>query len=525
MSSTNKPMGFSMPMYRDIVPKAIRPWIYVLIALCFQLTGGVYLGSLNNMIGGNAVMREDILMCMYATLCGMAIYFPILFRMKFRFTNKTLLLCSALTIALCNYLSTVVDTLPLLWLVCFISGCAKIQGTFECMSNIQLWISPKREFTVFFPVLHIIILSSIQISDIMAIWLSDIATWHYMHLLIIGITLCICMFISLFTKHVRIIKKMPLVGIDWLGAILWAVISLCIAYLFNYGEWYNWWESRTVCNLTTIIILLIVAALYRMNTIRHPYIEPAMWKYKHLPTILLLIGIVEAILASEHVLENIFYEDGMEYSEVTCSILNIPTLTGILIGCGFSLLWMKVLKLSYLRLIMVGLLAVSTYIIMFYLTISTDINIEKLYPIVGIRGFGYAVLSITFMTTLEEIMTFKHFFQSLSVFNMIHMLLGGVMGCAAYAFGIRYLVADNISRIGLYIDNVNRDFNISHNIAGIMTNIQMVSIKQLFGVVSFISLAMIIGAMLYDMPYTRSNLKRIPHWRPLGIKLRRESKH
>ena len=58
-----------------------------------------------------------------------------------------------------------------------------------------------------------------------------------------------------------------------------------------------------------------------------------------------------------------------------------------------------------------------------------------------------------------------------------------------------------------------------------MTNIQMVSIKQLFGVVSFISLAMIIGAMLYDMPYTRSNLKRIPHWRALGIKLRRESKH
>ena len=105
------------------------------------------------------------------------------------------------------------------------------------------------------------------------------------------------------------------------------------------------------------------------------------------------------------------------------------------------------------------------------------------------------------------------------------MLLGGVMGCAAYAFGIRYLVADNISRIGLYIDNVNRDFNISHNIAGIMTNIQMVSIKQLFGVVSFISLAMIICAMLYDMRYTRSNLKRIPHWRPLGIKLKRESKH
>ena len=49
------------------------------------------MGALNQMIGSMSLMREDILMCMYANLTGMAIYFPLLFRMKFRFTNKTLL--------------------------------------------------------------------------------------------------------------------------------------------------------------------------------------------------------------------------------------------------------------------------------------------------------------------------------------------------------------------------------------------------------------------------------------------------
>ena len=129
-----------MPMFRSFVPRKMQPWIYLFIAVTFQLSGGVYLGALNQMIGSMSLMREDILMCMYANLAGMAIYFPLLFRMKFRFTNKTLLTSAALGVLLCNLIAPHITFLPLLWLICFIEGMCKIQGTFECMSNIQLWM-------------------------------------------------------------------------------------------------------------------------------------------------------------------------------------------------------------------------------------------------------------------------------------------------------------------------------------------------------------------------------------------------
>lgn len=140
---------FVLPMFRSFVPRKMQPWIYLFIAVTFQLSGGVYLGALNQMIGSMSLMREDILMCIYANLAGMAIYFPLLFRMKFRFTNKTLLTSAALGVLLCNLIAPHITFLPLLWLVCFIEGMCKIQGTFECMSNIQLWMTPKRDFTVF----------------------------------------------------------------------------------------------------------------------------------------------------------------------------------------------------------------------------------------------------------------------------------------------------------------------------------------------------------------------------------------
>lgn len=93
---------FAMPMFRDFVPRALQPWIYIFMAATFQLSGGIYLGALNEMIGGMALMREDLMMCLYANLAGMAIYFPILFRMKFRFTNRTLLTAAAAGALVCN---------------------------------------------------------------------------------------------------------------------------------------------------------------------------------------------------------------------------------------------------------------------------------------------------------------------------------------------------------------------------------------------------------------------------------------
>ena len=102
--------------------------MYVFIAFTFQFSGGLYLGTLNQMMGETALMREDLLMCLYANLAGMAIYFPLLFRMKFRFTNKTLLCAAATGVLLCNLLAPHITFLPLLWLVCFIEGMCKIQA-------------------------------------------------------------------------------------------------------------------------------------------------------------------------------------------------------------------------------------------------------------------------------------------------------------------------------------------------------------------------------------------------------------
>ena len=107
----------------------------------------MYLGALEDIQGSTNFMIEDLMMLLYANLAGMAIYFTMLFRMKFRFTNQQLIIGSAIVVSVCNLVTIHTTFMPLLLVVCFIEGMAKLQGTFEHMSNIQLWITPRRDLS------------------------------------------------------------------------------------------------------------------------------------------------------------------------------------------------------------------------------------------------------------------------------------------------------------------------------------------------------------------------------------------
>ncbi len=521
MSSAAQPMPFSMPMFRSFVPERMRPWIFVFFAFTFQFSGGLYLGSLNQMMGETTLMREDLLMCLYANLAGMAIYFPLLFRLKFRFTNKTLLCAAAAGILFCNLLAPHITFLPLLWVVCFIEGMCKIQGTFECMSNIQLWMTPTRDFTVFFPMLHIVILGSMQLSDLLSTYLMYYYHWDYMQLFMCGIMIIDLLVLTVCTRHFRMFKKLPLFGVDWLGAVLWAVLLLEIAYLFDYGDWYDWWNSPVICRLSIVVIVTFVFCLWRMFMIRHPYYEPKMWTYRNLLPVFVLIALVEMLLATEHVLEEVYLEEVMHYATMTGVMLDWPALVGVLSGCLFAYWWMHIRRFNFLRLIIVGFLGILGYLIGFYFTISADIHISQLYLPIACRGFAYAVLSVTFMTYLEEIMTFQHFFQALSVFNMLHMVVGGVVGAAIYTRGLAYYLPDNIARYGSAIDGVvasRLSVALPHFMEGFVSQMMEISIKQIYGWTIYACIFFLLLSFLYDMPMRR-DFKKMPSWHKIRAQI------
>lgn len=517
------PMTFAMPMFHDFVPKAIRPWIYLLLAFCFQFSNGMYLGAMNNIVGEWGIMREDVQMCLYATLIGMALYFPVLFRMKFRFTNKLLIMSAAVVILVCNLVATFRLSLPVLWIVCVICGMAKIQGTFECLSTIQLWMTPKRDFGVFFPILHIVLLTSIEFTGYLAAWFAYDMHWTYMYWFVASLMILVLLVQATLTRPFHAMPQIvPLNGIDWFGAILWCVFWMQVAWLLNYGDWLDWWHSSAFRLITGTMLLTFAVCLQRMFNHPKPYFELAMWRYHNVVPVILLIGVVEALFSCEHVLEMIYYEEVMHYADHTYEALNQWSLIGIWAGCLFSLGWLRLMRWNVYKLIAFALFAFCLYAGGFYFLVDTNINIEQLrIPLVW-RGFSYAVLCISFMWCLHAIMSFEHFFQALSVFNVLHMFVGGLVGAALHAFGMKYYMADGFARCSEYIDSVRMtasNVNLPQLMNTVVEGFMAQSIKILFGWTLLAGLFFALLMMLWDIPMVRHQIKYIPLWPNVGMRV------
>ena len=236
---------FRVPSFNGYIPRRLQPWIYLLFAFIFLMSGGIYGGAMSQVMGEYSLMREDVLMIIMFNVVGVAMPFPFLFKMKFHFTNRQLLLNAALVVAACNFLIMWTDSVPVMCILAYIAGFFKLCGTFECMSNIQLWMTSKRDFTIFFPLLYCIVLGNMFLSP----WVTEhliyiYQDWRIINWTMTGALLLVALIVYVTTHDFRFMKPLPFISLDYLGCFLWSAWMLEFIFFFTYGEHYNWLDSK-----------------------------------------------------------------------------------------------------------------------------------------------------------------------------------------------------------------------------------------------------------------------------------------
>ena len=510
--------GFAMPMMKGWVPRCIQPWMYVLTAFCFQFSGGMYLGALDGIRGTTNFMIEDVLFLLYATLAGMAVYFPLLFRMKFRFTNQQLLCCSAIVLGVCNIITMHCQSMPVLTVVCFIAGMAKIQGTFECMSNIQLWITPKRDFAAFFPVLHIILLTAIEGSGWLAAWFGHHFTWQMMHVFTVGtmsfvlITQIICC-----RPFCPMPRRLSLKGIDFQGALLICGLMLVLSYIAVYGDYYMWLDSLRIRLATGVAFVIFAFMLYRLHYYRYPYVELSLFTRRNVVLILVVTFFAELAFGAEHTMEEILYSEVISLEELTKETQYMWALLGMYTGILLDLYWLKVRKWKIWKLFGIAFISIAFYGMLMYFTLDINANIEQYRLAIFLRGFAYAILSPALMWALNEsVPSLEQFFMGLFVFNVLHMYLAGAAGYGIYSTIFSHFMNENMMSYGQQLTLTHLDmahFNLGEFIGNdFLHSMMMVTIKQVYGYVIWLALALAAIFLLCDIPAVRTNIRKVPRW-------------
>ena len=251
-----------IPYFKEFLPTPVCIGLSLFFAMVFQFNGGVFLPAATQMSSALGCIQEDVTMAGYASFIGMTVIFPILFRLKSRFTTRSIFMTVCPVLILCNLITMHTENIFLMICVCFVSGFFRMWGTFECFSNTRLSITPSGNFSVFYPVIYIIVLESIQLSGLVTMHINDWANWQYMHWFVIAMLMVVWICVMCLTRTIRLGKKIPLYGIDWIGLLLWTAMLFAIVFICIYGDFYDWLDS---VQIRSCIVIAVVSLLININ--------------------------------------------------------------------------------------------------------------------------------------------------------------------------------------------------------------------------------------------------------------------
>ncbi|MFV0468129.1 MAG: hypothetical protein ACK5MK_04270 [Dysgonomonas sp.] len=529
------PQGkYRIMTFKDFVPDWLRFAILFMGVILFQFSGSIYLTNLNEVVGGKALTSEDIKLISAASFIGMTMIFPILFRIKFRFMSRTILLMVCSVIIVGNLICMYSDNMLVLLVVSFIVGAFKMIGTFECFSTSQLKITPTRDFTVFFSVVYLVVLGSIQLSGLLTAEISYLFNWQYMYVLIIGLQLIYMIVVYCLVRPIRFMKKLPLYQIDWLGMGLWSLVLLLINFIFEYGKRLDWLDSEYIRIAIIATVILLACAIQRMFGIRRPFIMPEAFRYKNLLKAMGLLAILQIFLSTSNVIMSSFTGGILHYDILHNTSLNWVVFIGVLVGAAFAFYWVSIYRGSYKIIFFIGFLAFVLHHFILYFVFQPGIAKEDLYLPYFLRGAGYVILYISIAIYAAQGIPFPHFFASLTVLGFVRSAIGGTLANSLCSNILQYFQKKDLMNLSQNMDLVdplsNRVFAdaLEHSLASGMTmeqaqasatstlynvtNMQamLLSWKEYFGLVTIFGIIVLLGILLNSyMTPTRFRLPKM----------------
>ncbi|MCM1349398.1 MAG: hypothetical protein NC338_08300 [Firmicutes bacterium] len=526
MADRHAPQGpFDIPDVPNIIPRRLKPWLFIVFLLIIQFSGGIYLAAVTDMVGTTALMRQDILMAGYASLIGMSLNFCVMFRLKFRFSNRvSLLTCCAVLIA-ANYICANTTCVPLLVATCFVAGWFRMWATFAINSTIQLWITPVRDMAVFFCYVYLVVDGVIQLSGIATVYTIFISQWEQMHLIMSGLLALMMVAVLLLVKPVKGPMQIPLLGIDWPGSLLWGVFMLCFTFVCVYGDFYDWWEAPEIQAATVIGVAALAVNLWRATFLHHPYISFLAMRNRNVIRATLVYLVFYTLMSTEHLFEHSYAEAILGFDSTNLIDLNWYVFAGILVGCLFTYLTFARRKWRYKTMTAIGFSLACIYLGYFYFTIDYGVEKEMLFIPLFVRGCASVIIAIVFLTSIVQ--SGLHFFifpQALTINGFTGAVMGVTLGPALLGEFFSRVMASNFALLSAGIDAAApaASMPLGQLMGMVQRQALVVSMKEVFGWLLIAGIACTVAVLL-----SYSNVRPwaiFPKWRKIRKFIVRETR-
>ena len=432
-----------LPNFRDWVPDGMRIALYLFFLFTFQFCNGMYFTAFEDMKGGLSITPADVSMMGQTVLIGLTFYFPLAFRLKFRFPNKWNLVFAASLQILCNLLFPHLESMPLRMLVCYLGGFCRLYGTFECFSNLLPRITPTYNYAVFLSFVFFIVLGCINVFDWMQVQIIYRFGWKMLHLASCGLLLTTVLLELLTMKSFRAAPKMKLYGINWLGMLTWSIFILSLIFIFTYGEQLGWFHSAYIKGAAAMACFSLAYGIWGMYHLRHPFIDRQAFLLPHFWTIMGIFLLLDILLSAQTVLQNTFCTAVMGMDRLALADLKWLDFAGQALGALFcwQMLVRKLITPKWMTCI--GLGAIVAYMIMMFALMAPGTDVAHLALPLILCGFGHVTIFIVLTTYVQATANFIFYFQMICLLGFIRTGVGAPIGDALLERGMHALLPYN----------------------------------------------------------------------------------
>ena len=180
------------------------------------------MGNIGQMMSSTGIVSEFFLLGNFAGTIGMALYIPMIMRIKMRFRSKELMITALLTMAIMITVIATTTSGVVIVGASLIFGVAKMVGMIEVLLPVQFILSRNGEKNRFYAIFYPAALILGQFGGITASIFSQSLSWQGIHFYAAATLLIMALVCVVFMHNKRFAKKMPLYYVDWMGLLLFS---------------------------------------------------------------------------------------------------------------------------------------------------------------------------------------------------------------------------------------------------------------------------------------------------------------
>ena len=351
---------------------------------------------------------------------------------------------------------------------------------------------------IFFCYVYLVVDGIIQLSGISTIYTAFFSQWEYMHWIMSGLLILMIVLVLILVKPVKGPMQIPLLGIDWIGALLWSIVMLCFTFICVYGNFYDWWKADEIIGATVLGLICLLINLWRATFLHHPYISFQALTNRNVKRATIIYLVFFTLMAPEHVFEHSYASAILGFDETNLIDLNWYVFVGIVIGCAFTYFTFATRRWRYKTMTAIAFAFAALYLGWFYFMIDYGVEKEMLFLPLFIRGFASVIISIVFLTSMTPGESKLHFFvfpQALTLNGFTGAVMGATLGPAIIGEFLRMTMTKNVSMISARFT----DFNTyaSHIALGelygaVQQHALVISMKEIYGWLLLVALSCLV---------------------------------